>query len=75
MPAPDRIGFGKSFVIPEPGEVSRMVEHRGTCWAFLPSLMGRDRAHGAGRDLRDGMTAQRAATLGSEIGTGSGLVA
>jgi hypothetical protein len=51
-----------------------MDEQRSTCWAFSPRTGGR-LVHGAGRDLRDGMTAQRAMTFGSGSVPVSGLVA
>ncbi len=40
----------------------------GACWASLLLGMGRRTGLGAGRDLRDGMTAQRAAALGPAPG-------
>jgi hypothetical protein len=41
-----------------------MVFGRGACWASLFPTMGCRTVRGAGRSLRDGMTAQRAAALG-----------
>jgi hypothetical protein len=45
-----------------------MEIRRGARWAFLIPTMGCRTGLGAGRDLRDGMTAQRAAALGPAPG-------
>jgi len=41
-----------------------MCNRRAAYWAFLTLRMDFGAAHGAGRNLRDGMSAQRAAALG-----------
>jgi hypothetical protein len=52
-----------------------MTIGRAACWTFLSPRTGCRTGDDAGRNLRDGMTAQRAAALGPVPVRTSGLVA
>ena len=52
-----------------------MITNRAAYWPFTTMRMGCREVSGTGRELRDGMTAQRAAALGPVPVRTSGLVA